>query len=206
MNTKLIFARNSPLRTTIVNETTHRPLYTIQTPRQFTRKTTLVRRVPQTDDLQPLVLDGDDYDSDDDSLHAEKGDEKEDPPEEEETPGGSDELARIHWHRISHNRVVYKGRMMERGDLLPKAGTGFKFTVGDVKLKWTLGPLGLSFPKLKLDDGSETVIARFSEKNLLKGQGQSYIDVSPFGMEILDDLIVTFIIAENKRRKRERKW
>jgi len=205
MNTKLVLTRNSALRTTIVNETTHRPLYTIQTPRQFSRKTTRIRRVPQTDDLQPLFSDSDDgdYDSDDDaSLDPKKGEEKEELPEEE-IPSGSDELARIHWHHLSHNRIIYKGRAMDRRHFLPKAGNGFKFTVGDVKLKWTLGPLGVSYPKLKLDDGSDTLIAKFFEKNILKGRNKSYIDVSPFGMEILDDLIVTFVFAEDKRRDRE---
>jgi hypothetical protein len=123
MNTKLILTRNSALRTTIVNENTHRPLYTIQTPRQMTRKITRIRHVPQTDDLQPLFSDGGDYDSDDASLHPKKGEEKEDPPEEEEIPGGSDELARIYWHHLSHNRVVYKGRVMDRRHFMPKAGT-----------------------------------------------------------------------------------
>jgi hypothetical protein len=125
MNTKLIFTRNSPLRTTIVNENTHRPLYTIQTPRQMTRKITRIQRVPQTDDLQPLFSDGDDLDSDSDdaSLHPQKGEDKEDPPEAEEIPSGSDELARIYWHHLSHNRFVYKGRVMDRRHFMPKAGT-----------------------------------------------------------------------------------
>jgi hypothetical protein len=89
------------------------------------RKITRIQRMQQIDDLQSLFSDGDDSDSDSDnaSLHPEKGEEKKDPPEEEEIPSGSDELARIYWHHLSHNRVVYKGRVMDRRHFMPDAGT-----------------------------------------------------------------------------------
>lgn len=121
MNTKLIFTRNSPLRTTIVNESNNRPLYKVETPRQVTRKVTRIRRVPQTEDLKPLIFSDDDDDaSASDDSHPAKGESA--PPEEEEIPSGSDELARIYWHHISHNRLVYKGRLMDRRHFLPNNG------------------------------------------------------------------------------------
>lgn len=123
MNTQLYLSRNSPLRTTVINASTSRPLYRIETPRKFTRKTTRIYRVPPTGDLEPLLPSSSDSPDEQErslDMDTHTGGEEHldlDGPMEE------DEMARIHWHHFSPHRVVFNGQLLKRSQLLPKSGT-----------------------------------------------------------------------------------
>jgi hypothetical protein len=121
--TNLFLTRNSPLRTTIINERTNRPLFKIETPHKVTRKTTHINRVTPTGDMTGLLsaaADESGNESDDSSIHSKKDDEPE--PEENHISANSDEVARIHWHTFYPHKVVFNGQILKRSDLLPKSG------------------------------------------------------------------------------------
>jgi len=120
----------------------------------------------------------------------------------------SDEIARIHWHHFSSHRVVFKGHVWTGSQLLSGVGPlkgSYLFTIRGVNYEWNLGFTGLSSPKLLLDDGSKTVIAKFHRKNKVFNKRKAYLEITPRGMEILDDIILTFILVEKQRRDKERR-
>ena len=59
MNTKIIFTRNSPIRTILIDEATGQELYRIDTPRRFVGSVTRVFRcdpkTPPTSNLMPRL-------------------------------------------------------------------------------------------------------------------------------------------------------
>jgi hypothetical protein len=238
--TNLYFTRNSPLRTTIVDEQTHRPLFRLETPQRVRRRTTTIRRLALTEESDRLLsstkdLEDEDSDSDSSTLWSKKDEsESEQEPEleadETDVSAPVDEVARIHWHLFRADQVVFKGQMLKRSEILPRSGlyvhypslqilifdesirfSGYTFTVGGTNLKWTLGPLGLSSPKVRLhkpDHNSlnnrnqdNTIIAQFHHKNPLNREDKSYLEVSADGMEIIDHIILTFVLVEKQRRE-----
>ena len=101
----------------------------------------------------------------------------------------------------------------------------FKFTGPDgVEYRWALGPMGMKYPKVSLPhlacgtpsrwtlthglklvttDGKKTEIARFYRPKCFPKKQKARLEVHPAGMEMLDFVVLTFVIAETKRRARE---
>ena len=93
----LRFARNSPLRTTLVDESTGHAKYKIETPMRIARSVTRIWKLESS--TQP-------------PLNWSEG-------RLQET---SDEIARIYWKLFSPNRIIHRGRVTSRDELLPKCG------------------------------------------------------------------------------------
>jgi hypothetical protein len=131
----LRFARNSPLRTTLVDEATGHAKYQIDTPITVARATTRIRKFDSSTQ-PPLHWDDDDDDSDpgDDIASGGKkgkksgkgGNDTEDGGAEAEAVAElaetSDEIARIYWRWFSSDRIVFRGRVYLRSGFLPKCG------------------------------------------------------------------------------------
>ena len=123
----LRFAKNSPLRTTLVDEATGDVKYKIETPISIARSVTRIRKF-ESRARAPLHQDVDDSsDSGSDTRDQEMGkrsdfhDDVEDETEAEphET---NDEIARIYWKWFSSDRLIFRGRITTRHEFLPKCG------------------------------------------------------------------------------------
>ena len=131
----LRFARDSPLRTTLVDEASGHPKYKIDTPIRLTGSVTRVRRFDSPPQL-PLHWNRDaDSDSDYDITDVKKKSKrkkpkrKRDKKDKEEGDGGGpglpetdDEIARIYWKWFSSHRIVFRGKITTRREFLPKTG------------------------------------------------------------------------------------
>ena len=123
----LQFTRNSPLRTTLVDEASGHAKYQIDTPRWAARRVTRIRKL---DSSVQHPLDWDDTGSDSNDDTTEKGGPKSKKDEsdegehetEAELPESSDEIARIYWNWFSSDRIIFQGRTTSRSDFLPKCG------------------------------------------------------------------------------------
>jgi len=122
-----ILSRNSPLRTTLVDEATGQAVYEIDTPRKLSRSCATKIRKFDSPTQPPLHRnDGDDdNDSDEDDVDkkdASTGAEGAD-PEPMELSESSDEMARIYWKWVSSdNRIIFRGKITSRNEFLPAAG------------------------------------------------------------------------------------
>ena len=81
--------------------------------------------------MQPLLDPDEDADSDSGGDISEEGgkdeelDSKEEEPGDEietELPETSDEIARIYWKWFSSDKIIFRGRITNRGEFLPKCG------------------------------------------------------------------------------------
>ena len=109
---KLVFTKNSPLNTVLVDKTSGQVMYEIETERGFLSKTTVIRKPFTSEplcsaapfasiiDVEWLALDR-------------RG---------KPVPGTVTEVAKIQWKTFSSDRIVYYGCSMKRGEFLPKAG------------------------------------------------------------------------------------
>ena len=120
-----LLARNSPLRTTLVDEATGQAMYKIDTPRTFSQSPTKIRKLDSSTQ-PPLHWDDDDADSDSDedikgkkrlSAGMDGGG-----PSETELPETSDEMARIYWKFISSDKIIFRGKATTQSEFLPSAG------------------------------------------------------------------------------------
>jgi len=59
--------------------------------------------------------------------------------------------------------------------------------------------------KLVTTDEKKTVIAEFDRAHKFTRKEKAKLDVQPAGMAMLDHIILTWVFAEHKRKKRERK-
>ena len=125
----LRLSKNSPLRTTLIDEATGQAKYKIETPMRIARSVTRIRKF-ESPPQPPLQWREDaDSDSSDDGV-AGKEKEKSEPNTTEETDEGdsgglhetSDEMARIYWKWFSSNRIIFRGRITSREEFLPKCG------------------------------------------------------------------------------------
>ena len=128
----LQFTRNSPLRTTLVDEATSQVKYKIDTPIKVTGSVTQIRKL-ESDTQAPHNWAEESESDSDDSITDKKGEkeksksEKEgseimDLPELPELPGMSDEMAKIYWHWFSSDRIEFRGMVTTRNEFLPKCG------------------------------------------------------------------------------------
>ena len=124
----LRFAKDSPLRTTLVDEATGYAKYQIDTPIRLVRSATRIRKF-DSPTQPPLHWDDDaDSDSGDDitdkrKKKKSKKDENDEGEIEAELPETSDEIARIYWKWFSSDRIIFRGRIHLRTEFLPKCGT-----------------------------------------------------------------------------------
>jgi hypothetical protein len=132
----LQFTRNSPLRTTLVDEATGHAKYQIDTPVRIAGSVTRIRKFdssaqhPYNPDLDA------DSDSEDDVInwgkkkggsdskkHGNDGEEEEGEFEAvDELPETSDEIARVYWRWFSADKIVFQGKITSRDVFLPKCG------------------------------------------------------------------------------------
>lgn len=116
-----LLSRNSPLRTTLIDEATGHAVYKIETPRKFLKSVTKIRKSdPAT--RTPPQWDDDEGDDEDvvDKKGAFKGKEAKEP--EIELPETSDEMARIYWKFISSDKIIFRGRITTQDEFLPATG------------------------------------------------------------------------------------
>ncbi|KAF9784308.1 hypothetical protein BJ322DRAFT_1109031 [Thelephora terrestris] len=213
----LQFTRNSPLRTTLVDEATGHA------------------NIPTTPDA--------DSDSEDDVIHWGKkvgSDSKKhgnDGEEEEgefeavnELPETSDEIARVYWRWFSADKIVFQGKITSRDVFLPKCGKmkgrglhalhhplfwksesffsyftrSYAFTGPDgVQYRLAMGAFGMNYSKLVTADDKRTLIAEFHRAHHFTKKQKARLEVQPAGMDMLDHIVLTFVFAEQKRRERE---
>ena len=57
--------------------------------------------------------------------------------------------------------------------------------------------------KLFTADEKKTMVAEFHPANYIVKRRKARLEVQPAGMDMLDYIILTFVIVENKRRERE---
>lgn len=130
-NTNLLFTRNSTSRTVLVDESTGRPLYKLETPRGVFRETTRIRKFAPTDDIdiERLLASGCEDSEGSADIKEEKleGDPDEIEIESDKTGGwiDSNEVARIHWShlKLAPDRVVFRGQISDKRKLIEKSGT-----------------------------------------------------------------------------------
>jgi hypothetical protein len=114
----LRFARNSPLRTTLVDEATGDVKYKIETPIRIARSVTRIRKFkPHTPASLHLDVDLNSESGDDIGDREEVGSGTDTEPQET-----SEEIARIYWKWFSSNRFIFRGRITTRSEFLPKCG------------------------------------------------------------------------------------
>lgn len=128
MSINLRFTRNSSLRTVLVDESTDRPLYQLETPRNLARKTTRIRRFAPTDDINVEELiasacDASEFNTG--GVLSEHEPQPEEDPEENEAESGnldkdSNETARVHWNVLGPVRVVFRGQILDKKKLMVK--------------------------------------------------------------------------------------
>jgi hypothetical protein len=147
MNTKIVFTRNSPVRTVLVSETTGQELYRIETPCRLVGSVTRVFRCdpasPPVPSLMPrLHWDANEpYEGHDsmerkflagakpDMCGEEGGNEGESgvASAADESPGeGSplveNEIARLYWKWFASTRIVFEGKIRTRAQFMPLKG------------------------------------------------------------------------------------
>ena len=123
----LRLSRNSPLRTTLIDEATGHAKYQIDTPMKLARSVTRIRKLDSSPTQPPLHRRDDDRGSDsDDDIVDKKGPKSKEEEAGDETgaelPETSDEIARIYWKWFSSDRIVFRGKITSQTEFLPKTG------------------------------------------------------------------------------------
>ena len=145
MNTKIVFTRNSPVRTVLVNETTGKELYKIETPYRFVGSVTRVFRCDPAAPPNPmpwLHCDANEpnegNDSEERDLPAEVESDRHEREEGNESDGGvagavntppggdsplvGNEIARLYWKWFASARIVFEGKVRRRAEFMPVQG------------------------------------------------------------------------------------
>jgi hypothetical protein len=123
-------------------------------------------------------------------------------------PGETVELARIRWHITSPTIFEYRGNEMRRRDFIKKKGIVrllSMFTASDGRsYTWKTG-YSLRRLHLACDDDPDTVIAKSHRSNLgiIGPKRKASLEVSSAGMNILDDIVLTFTWTNFIRRELE---
>jgi hypothetical protein len=134
MSTKIIFTRNSPSQTVLVNETTGQELYRIDTPLRFIGSVTRVFRCGSAaiSTPNPEPRDANELHKGSNSLAgSERGGGNEgsggvagtvDGAPGEDSPLVENEIARLYWNLLAPTRIVFEGKVRTRAELMPLKG------------------------------------------------------------------------------------
>jgi len=205
------FTRNSPLRTTLIDEATGHAMYEIDTPRKFSASyVTKIRKLDPAIRPPPYEFGDDDSDADEgpaDKKRAPVGVEGDESVIElPET--GSNEMARIYWNFVARDKIVFRGKITTRSEFLPECGKmrgSYKFTGPDgVEYRWAMGVAGVNYPRLVTMDEEKTELAKFHRAHHFTKRQKARLEVQPAGMGMLDHIVLTFVVVECNRRERER--
>jgi len=109
----LLLSKDSPLRTTPIDAATNQPMYRIETPHNWAKSVTKIRKWDTL--AHPPLHWGEDPDSD-----SGKNQGGSDP--ERELPETSDEIARIYWKFIPPDKIVFHGKITTQNEFLPTSG------------------------------------------------------------------------------------
>ena len=60
----------------------------------------------------------------------------------------------------------------------------------------------LNMMKLVTTDGKKTVIAEFHQAQGFLSKQEAILEVQPAGMDMLDEIVLTFVLVEQTRRER----
>ncbi|TFY54720.1 hypothetical protein EVG20_g9592 [Dentipellis fragilis] len=119
------------------------------------------------------------------------------------------EIAKIEWHRFKPTLFKWLGRAVEVGTYMPYKGALWRkraFTATDGQsYVWTYG---LRRSYLARDDDTHTCIARYHRRSfdLIRGESRkAYLEISPDGLNIADEIVVTFVYIERRREQRRRR-
>ena len=130
-NTKMsgctfLLTRNSPLRTTLIDEATGQAVYNVDTPRKLAPDVTKIRKLDSPTQPPHHWDDGGDDGDFSEGIADRKGAFREvegaKPDTPPELPETSDEIARIYWKFISSDKIVFRGRSTTQKEFLPPAG------------------------------------------------------------------------------------
>jgi len=133
-------------------------------------------------------------------------------PQEDADPDMRDNytfMAQIDFHVISPSKIKLAGSEFTSKNYFRKEGWGIygrhrAFTGPDNRqYKWLLKA---TVPKLILNDGSKSTVAKFHHKKLgiVGGSRPACLEIFPIGEHMVDTILVTFIYVEKKRKDRER--
>ncbi|KAK0461634.1 uncharacterized protein EV420DRAFT_1304852 [Desarmillaria tabescens] len=184
------------LNNTYTNES-GQAIYKVSTPHKFSGRVTTISRIVPSDYEPPRVEDTDSYELGMDFR-------------DRFAP-----LGYIDWKMFASSVMRYKGEEVKATTYLKKQGWGwygsyidrhrvFKGPDGK-EYKWILG---FSIPELILNDGSETLIARFYTRKLgvfsPANARPAYLEILPDGEHMVDVIFFTFIYIEKIRKEKER--
>jgi len=121
-------------------------------------------------------------------------------------------IAQIDWRVIKSTKIRfgdgrYSGREVLAKDFFKKQqlGRGYVFTGEDGKeYKWHLDAIVST--KLTSNDTSKTPIATFHRGNLLSKKDPAHLEIFPEGQHMMDEIFVTFIYIEQKRKEAGEYW
>jgi len=118
----------------------------------------------------------------------------------EDSPLVDNEIARLYWKWFKSPRIVFEGKIRTRAEYMPrgKMRASYVFNHDGVAYRWILS--ATRGPKLVIDDADKTLMAQFHPPPFLK-KGKAYLEVTPTGMSMLDQIVVTFIPMEVDRRR-----
>ncbi|KAI0044127.1 hypothetical protein FA95DRAFT_301689 [Auriscalpium vulgare] len=120
-----------------------------------------------------------------------------------------EQVAQIEWHYWSQSIFRIRGETKEVKEYMPGKGVLRRqriFTASNgQKYKWQFG---CNTCWLQLDDGKDTVVARFhrSSRGFVGKAHNAYLEVVQEIMPIIDEVIMTFIWVEKRREDRQKAW
>ncbi|KAK0199691.1 hypothetical protein DFS33DRAFT_1387997 [Desarmillaria ectypa] len=206
--------RSGLLNNTYTNES-GQAIYKVSTPHKFSGGVTTVSRIVPSDYNRPRVEDAASY---------ELGSVRKRDPVQSDSDGSFmpqvpevdfrdrfAPLGYIDWKIFVSSVMRYNGEEVKATKYFKKQGWGcygrhrvFKGPDGK-EYKWILG---VSVPKLVINDGSETLIAKFHTRKYglfnPEGARPAYLEILPEGEHMADTIFFTFIYIEKIRKDKER--
>jgi len=121
--------------------------------------------------------------------------------------GGTDvEITKIYWKFFQATLFEHGFQTKNVNEIMEKSGCRplrFDRTlkVNGANYKWDLGLVGFESPTLKLDDGTETVIAKF-HRSCLFTSGKATLELRQGYEDILDMIVMTLVWVEWRQKLR----
>ncbi|KAI0062117.1 hypothetical protein BV25DRAFT_1916401 [Artomyces pyxidatus] len=117
------------------------------------------------------------------------------------------EVAQIEWHAFRQSVFCHGGQKKKIDSYMPGKGVLQRrriFTASDGRAyRWVLG---MRTCWLKTDDGNDAKLARFhrSSTGIIGEAHNTFLEISPEAVPILEELVMTFIWVERRREQREK--